>query len=103
MRSNYYDILGIPHNASKGLIKRMFKTEVAHEVHPDHGGDKNDFLLARKAYNILSDDRLRLLYDQALRYGIPSHKCEVCNGTGMILGLGLTTQYRPCGCIEKSS
>ncbi len=60
---NYYDILGIPKDASKDDIKKAFRT-LAHKYHPDkQGGDASKFKEASEAYSVLSDDAKRKQYD----------------------------------------
>lgn len=63
MAKNYYDILGVPKNASKEDIKKAFR-KLAHEYHPDKkGGNEEKFKEVNEAYSILSDDSKRAQYD----------------------------------------
>ena len=63
---SYYDILGIPKNASEDEIKKAFKKK-AMEFHPDH--NKNDpkaedkFKEVNEAYAVLKDKDKRKQYD----------------------------------------
>ncbi len=60
---DYYEILGLPRNASKDDIKKAFR-KIAHKYHPDKkGGDPEKFKEASEAYSVLSDDKKRAEYD----------------------------------------
>ena len=63
MARDYYEILGIPKNASKDDIKKAFRN-LAHKYHPDKkGGDEQKFKEASEAYSVLSDDKKRSEFD----------------------------------------
>jgi len=59
---DYYKILGVEKNASKEDIKKAFR-KLAHEHHPDKGGNAEKFKEASEAYSVLSDDSKRSQYD----------------------------------------
>lgn len=59
---DYYKILGIDKKASKEEVKKAFR-KLAHQYHPDKGGDEKKFKEANEAYQILSDDKKRAEYD----------------------------------------
>jgi len=59
---DYYKILGVDKSASKEDIKKAFR-KLAHEHHPDKGGNAEKFKEANEAYSILSDDSKRSQYD----------------------------------------
>lgn len=63
MGHKFYDILGIPKNASKDDIKKAYK-KMAVQHHPDKGGDPEQFKEISNAYQILSDDDKKNRYDQ---------------------------------------
>lgn len=63
MTKDYYKILGIARNATKDEIKKAYR-KLAHQYHPDKGGDEQKFKELNEAYQILSDDRKRSQYDQ---------------------------------------
>lgn len=67
-KQDYYEILGVPRDASKDQIKKAFR-RLAQQYHPDV--NKSDdaetrFKEINEAYQVLSDDEKRALYD---RYG----------------------------------
>ncbi|MBU0613819.1 molecular chaperone DnaJ [Patescibacteria group bacterium] len=63
MGKDYYTILGVEKGASKEEIKKAFR-KLAHEHHPDKGGDETKFKEANEAYQVLSDETKRAQYDQ---------------------------------------
>lgn len=64
MAKDYYDILGIPKDASDEDIKRSFR-KLAHQYHPDkNGGNAEKFKEINEAYQVLSDKPKRSQYDQ---------------------------------------
>lgn len=63
MGKDYYKILGVDKNASKDEVKQAFR-KLAHQYHPDKGGDEKKFKEINEAYSILSDDNKRQQYDQ---------------------------------------
>jgi molecular chaperone DnaJ len=66
---DYYEILGVPRDASDGDIKKAFR-RLARELHPDVNKDdpqaEEKFKQAAEAYEVLSDSERRATYD---RYG----------------------------------
>jgi molecular chaperone DnaJ len=65
---DYYEILGVPRNASEEEIKRAFR-RLAFKYHPDHNKEPSaaeKFKEINEAYEVLSDARKRATYD---RYG----------------------------------
>ena len=59
---NYYAALGVTSHASKSEIKAAYRV-LARKTHPDAGGDPERFAQIAEAWEILSDDRERELYD----------------------------------------
>ena len=68
---NYYEILGVPRDASSDEIKKMYR-RLARQYHPDlNPGDKTaeeKFKDIGEAYEVLSDPNKRSQYDQFSRF-----------------------------------
>ena len=60
---DYYKTLGVARNATADEIKKAFR-KLARTHHPDTGGDEAKFKELNEAYEVLSDDKKRKLYDQ---------------------------------------
>jgi molecular chaperone DnaJ len=63
MAKDYYSILGVQKGASEDEIKKAFR-RLAHEHHPDKGGDQQKFKDVNEAYQVLGDKQKRATYDQ---------------------------------------
>ncbi len=59
---NYYEILGVSKTASKEDIKKAYR-KLAHQHHPDKGGDEKKFKKISEAYAVLSNEEKRKQYD----------------------------------------
>jgi len=65
MAKDYYDILGVPHNATLDEIKKAYR-ELALKYHPDRNKSKEaeeKFKEINEAYAVLSDPEKRKQYD----------------------------------------
>ena len=63
---NYYEVLGVPRNASRSEIKNAYR-RLAKERHPDRaGGSEAEFSLLQEAHAVLSDPNRRRQHDEAL-------------------------------------
>lgn len=60
--TDYYEILGVPKDASPDDIKKAFR-KAAMKYHPDKGGDKEKFQKIQEAYDVLKDPETRAGYD----------------------------------------
>jgi len=77
--ADYYAILGVPKNASQDDIKRAYK-KLAFKYHPDKNPQDREaatkkFKQIGEAYDVLSDEQKRTVYDQfgeaGLKGGVP--------------------------------
>ena len=66
-KRDYYEVLGVSKDASERDIKKAYK-RLAMKYHPDRtAGDKEletKFKEVKEAYEILTDDQKRQMYDQ---------------------------------------
>jgi curved DNA-binding protein CbpA len=58
-----YAIVGVAKDATAELIRKAYRAK-AKEVHPDAGGDAENFAALSRAFGILSDPSRRLSYDR---------------------------------------
>ena len=65
---NYYEILGIPRDATQGEIKKKFR-ELAKKTHPDKTKEdsEEEMVKLNKAYEVLSDEGSKKKYDRYLK------------------------------------
>src|SRR3990167_5997597 len=63
MAKDYYQILGVGKTASPEDIRRAYH-KLAHQHHPDKGGDESKFKEVNEAYQTLSNKDKRAQYDQ---------------------------------------
>jgi len=72
---NYYEILEITKSADKSTIKKAYRT-MAKKYHPDKNpGDaeaEHNFKLCNEAYQVLSDEKQRSIYDRYGKEGLQS-------------------------------
>jgi len=62
---NHYEVLELCPNASIASIERMFRF-LATKMHPDAGGDKEEFSRLVKAFEVIRDPSTRTAYDAEL-------------------------------------
>jgi molecular chaperone DnaJ len=84
MKENFYQILGVPENATADQIKKAYR-KLAVKYHPDKNkGDKKSedrFKQISEAYDVLGDDKKRAQYDQ-MRQGFFSGAGPGMAGSG---------------------
>ncbi|KGI56764.1 molecular chaperone DnaJ [Campylobacter sp. MIT 97-5078] len=82
MEISYYELLEISRDADKETIKKAYR-KLALKYHPDRNQGDSDseqkFKLINEAYEILSDEKKRALYD---RYGKEGVKSSSGGGSG---------------------
>lgn len=72
MARDYYEILGVPRNASEADIKKAYR-KLARQYHPDVNKSKEapaKFRESTEAYEVLSDSEKRKMYDQFGHAGV---------------------------------
>jgi DnaJ-class molecular chaperone len=63
---DYYEVLGVPRDATTGDIKRAFR-QLAMKYHPDRNSDpeaESQFKTINDAQEVLADPQRRLMYDR---------------------------------------
>jgi molecular chaperone DnaJ len=90
MDKNYYDVLGVGKSATDEEIKKAFR-KLAHQYHPDKGGDEKKFKEINEAYQVLSNKEKRAQYD---RFG------KTFDGSGGFNPFGGGFQGNPFGDIK---
>ena len=81
---DYYKTLGVSRTASADEIKKAFR-KLARTHHPDAGGDEAKFKEINEAYEVLSDEKKRQIYDQygtAKEGQIPPNWSDIFSGFG---------------------
>ena len=72
-KRDYYKILDVPRNASEADIKKAYR-RLAMKFHPDRNPDDKEaeesFKEAKEAYEVLTDEQKRAIYDQHGHDGI---------------------------------
>ena len=61
-KPSLYDTLGVSRTADQKEIKKAYR-KLALRLHPDKGGDEEMFKKISKAYDTLSDEKQRKIYD----------------------------------------
>lgn len=75
--SDYYALLGIRRGATPKEIKKAYRAKSL-EHHPDKGGDAERFAEVARAYEVLSDEETKDIYDRHGIEGLERHQ----NGGG---------------------
>eukprot|EP00879_Flechtneria_rotunda_P008518 GHRR01008924.1.p1 GENE.GHRR01008924.1~~GHRR01008924.1.p1 ORF type:complete len:437 (+),score=120.35 GHRR01008924.1:258-1568(+) len=94
---DYYDVLGVSKNADKKQIKQAYRQK-ARKYHPDVNKDtgaEETFKAIGEAYEVLSDDNKRAIYD---KYGEAGLKGDAFGGMG---GMGGFQSTNPMDLFES--
>jgi len=78
----YYDALGVPTDANQSKIKRAYYVK-AREFHPDRNDSeeaKEKFQIIGEAYQVLSEPKLRAIYNKEGKEGLSGDKTEAAIG-----------------------
>lgn len=70
---DYYKILGINRSATVKEIKKAYRMKSL-EHHPDKGGDAETFAEIARAYEVLSDEETKGIYDMHGEEGLKQHE-----------------------------
>ncbi len=93
----YYEILGVPRDASADEIKRAYR-KLAHAYHPDKpGGDEAKFREVNEAYRVLVDEKKRAQYD---RFGRVSDEAAPGGGGNPFADFGFDVSFGGGGPVD---
>ena len=75
--THYYEVLGVQKNCSQDEIRKAYR-KLVKTKHPDKGGDEKEFQEIQQAYDTLSDENKRKVYDEygeeGIREGMDGHE-----------------------------
>ncbi|KAJ3010141.1 UNVERIFIED_CONTAM: hypothetical protein HDU68_002306 [Siphonaria sp. JEL0065] len=87
---SYYDIIGVPKDANADQIRKAYR-KAALKCHPDKKGDDpvaaEEFQRLSKAYEVLSDEKKRQIYDKYGANGVEMMDKMPFLDVGMILAM----------------
>ncbi len=88
---DYYELLEIERNADKTVIKKAYR-KLAMQYHPDKNPGNSEaeekFKAINEAYQVLSDDEKRAIYDRYGKAGLEGHGQRGAGGFGGFDDLG---------------
>jgi len=79
--ADFYSLLGISKKATHKEIKKAYRQKSL-EHHPDKGGNAEKFSEIARAYEVLSDETLRGVYDTRGDQGLKDHESRGGGGGG---------------------
>ena len=83
-KRDFYEVLGLSKSASQDEIKKAYRT-LAKKYHPDinkEPGAEDKFKEIQEAYDILSDEKKKQLYDQFGHAGVDPNAAGGTGGQG---------------------
>lgn len=80
-KPTYYQTLGVPPGATVEAIHARYR-ELAFRLHPDRGGNAEEFKAVALAWGTLKNAELRKVYDTKLR--LERRACRECGGRGLL-------------------
>jgi len=88
-RTAFYDLLEVGTDATEQDLKRAYRKR-ALRLHPDRGGDAEEFKKMKQAYDVLLDPKKRKIYDQYGEAGVKAMEGQVSPDVvmHMILNVG---------------
>ena len=78
---DFYKVLGIDRGADDRTLKKAYRS-LALQHHPDKGGSEEKFAEISQAYDVLSDEDQRRVYDQYGEDGVKQHEAGGQPGAG---------------------
>lgn len=90
LKEDYYKTLGVPRTATKAEIKKRY-FELAKKYHPDvnkEEGAKEKFAEYNEAYEVLTDDEKKQVYDTYGHAGVDAQQQGGFGGAGGFNGFG---------------
>jgi len=94
-KRDYYEILGVPRNASEEEIRRAYR-RLARQYHPDVNKEPDaeaKFKEINEAYQVLSDAEKRAMYDRFGHEGVGNGGFGSYDFTGSPFGFGIETIF----------
>jgi len=67
--TSFYELLGVDKDVDESTLKKTYR-KLAMKHHPDRGGDPAKFQEIQQAYDVLSDENKRRVYDKYGKEGI---------------------------------
>ena len=100
MKRDYYEVLGVSKSADAATIKKAYR-KLAKKYHPDSNEGNQSaaehFKEVNEAYDVLSDEKKRKLYDQyghaAFEEGFAGGNSGNYSGQGNPFGKGFSSRY----------